>query len=82
MNVRVALAAPAVTGLNVIVNGMLLPAGIVNGSGMPPTVNTELFVLAALIVTFAPLADRLPETVPLAPTATLPAASVVGMTLS
>lgn len=82
VKVSVPLAAPAVVGLNVIVNGMLCPAGTVMGSDMPPMLNAELFVPAALIVTFAPLADKLPETVPLVPTTTLPAAKVVGVTLN
>lgn len=82
LNVSVPLAAPAIEGLNVIVNGMLWPAGTVRGRDIPPMLKTELFVPAALIVTFAPLADRLPETVPLVPTTTLPAARVVGLTLN
>jgi hypothetical protein len=44
--------------------------------------NTELFVLAAVTVTLAPLAVRLPDAVPLVPTTTLPTPSVVGATLS
>ena len=82
VKVSVPLAAPALVGANVIVNGTFWPAGTVRGSDIPPMLNAELFVPAALIVTFAPLADRLPEIVPLVPTTTLPAARVVGVTLN
>jgi hypothetical protein len=41
-----------------------------------------LFELAAVIVTFAPLAFRLPDVVPLVPTTTLPTPSVLGVTFS
>jgi siroheme synthase len=82
VNVSEAIAAPEVVGLNVTVNGTLLPVGIVTGSDRPPTLNTELFVLAAVTVTFAPLAVRLPDAVPLVPTTTLPRPSVVGATVN
>ncbi len=55
---------------------------MVTGSDNPPTLNTELFVLAALTVTLAPLAVKLPEAVPLVPTTTLPNPRVAGATLS
>ena len=55
MNVSVAVTAPAVVGLNVTVNGTLCPAGMVTGSDSPPTLNTELFEVAAVTVTLAPL---------------------------
>jgi len=82
VNVSEAAAAPAVCGLKVTVNGALWPAGIVNGSERPPTLNTELFVLAPVSVTLAPLAARLPEAVPLVPATTLPRANVAGFTLN
>ncbi len=44
--------------------------------------NTELFVLAAVTVTVAPLALRVPAAVPLEPTWTLPRARVAGETVS
>jgi hypothetical protein len=44
--------------------------------------NAELFELTAVTVTFAPLAVRVPEPVPLEPTATLPRFRVVGLTVS
>ena len=80
--VRVALTDPTVWGLKVIVNGTLVPAAIVAGSESPPRLNTELLVLAAVIVTFAPVAARVPEVVPLVPSSTLPRASVVGLIAS
>src|SRR5262249_12814192 len=82
VNVKVALAAPVVVGLKVTVNGMLCPTGIVTGSDNPPTLKTELFVLAAVTVTLAPLAVSVPDPVPLVPTTTLPSASVSGATVS
>ena len=63
-------------------NGTLFPAAIVTGNDNPPTLNTELLELAAVTVTLAPLAVKLPDAVPLVPTTTLPRARVVGLTLS
>jgi hypothetical protein len=54
----------------------------VTGNVKPPTLNAELFVLAAVTVTSAPLALRLPDPDPLFPTATLPKARVAGLTPS
>ena len=82
VNVSDAVAAPAVFGLKVTVNEALLPAGIVSGSERPPTLNTELFVLAVVTVTLAPLAAKLPEVVPLTPVITLPRSSVAGVTVN
>ncbi len=82
VTVNVALADPTAVGLNVIVNGTLCPAGIVTGSDSPLIVKAELFVLAAVTVTLAPLAFKLPEPVPLPPLTTLPMASVDGEILS
>ena len=65
-----------------MVNGTLCPAGIVTGSDNPLIVNAELFVLAAVTVTLAPLAFKLPEPVPVPPLTTLPMASVDGEILS
>jgi hypothetical protein len=45
-------------------------------------IKTELFVLAAVTVTLAPLAVSVPVAVPLEPTVTLPRARVLGDTLS
>ena len=63
--IKVALAAVAVCGLKVMLNAALCPDGIVTGSERPPTLKTELFVLAAVTVTLPPLALKLPEAVPL-----------------
>jgi len=82
VKVSVAVAAPVTRGLNVTVKEALWPAGIVTGSESPPTLKAELFELAAVTVTFAPLAVRLADAVPLVPTTTLPRAKVVGVTPS
>jgi len=82
VNVRVAVALPVTVGLNVIVKFALCPAAIVWGSENPPIVKTELLVLAAVTVTLAPLALRVPVAVPLDPTVTLPTLRVVGDTVS
>ena len=55
---------------------------IVAGNERPPTLNTELFEVAAETVTLPPLAVRVPDAVPLVPTTTLPRASVAGVTAS
>jgi hypothetical protein len=68
--------------VNFTVKGTLCPAAIVAGSDKPLTVKTELFVVAAVTVTLAPLALRLPDAVPLSPTTTLPRESVDGLTES
>lgn len=82
MKVSVALTAAETCGLKVTVNEVLWPAGMVTGSARPPTLNTELFELTAVTVTFAPLAVRFPDAVPLVPTTTLPRPRVVGETVS
>lgn len=82
VKVSVALAAPALCGLKVTVNGTLWPAEIVRGSDNPPTLNAELFELAAVTVIPTLPADRFPVAIPLAPAATLPKLRVVGLTPS
>lgn len=82
LKVKVALTEAATAGLNVTVNGTLWPAAIVVGIDKPPTVNTELFVLAPVIVTLAPVALSVPEADPLLPTTTLPRDSDAGDTES
>ena len=82
VNVSVAPAEPATVGLNVMVKEALCPAPIVWGRENPPIVKTELFVLAPVTVTAAPLAVTVPFAVPLDPTVTLPNASVPGDTPS
>jgi hypothetical protein len=82
VKVKVPLAVPVAVGLKVTVNGTLWPAAIVAGRDNPLMVNTALFEVAAVTVTLAPLAVRVPDAVPLVPTTTSPRASVVGETLS
>jgi|SRR6202046_2431845 hypothetical protein len=82
VKVSVAVAAADTCGLKVTVKEALWPAGIVTGSARPPTLNTELLELAAVTVTFEPLAVRVPVAVPLVPTTTLPTPRVVGVTVS
>lgn len=60
----------------------LLPAEIVTGKESPLRLNTELLIPAAVIVTSAPLAVRVPVLLPLFPTITLPKPRVVGFTVS
>ena len=80
VKVSEALAAPFTCGLKVTVKDALCPAGIVSGSAKPPTLKAELFVVALLTVTLAPLAVRLPDALPLVPTTTLPRPRVPGET--
>jgi hypothetical protein len=79
-NVQVALADPAVTGLNLTVKDTLLPDAIVTGKGRPLSVNAALFVLTDVTVTLPFVAVSVPVVVPLCPTATLPTARVDGLT--
>jgi hypothetical protein len=55
---------------------------IVTGSVNPLMLNAELLELAAVTVTLAPLAVKLPDAVPLFPTTTLPTGSGFGVALS
>jgi hypothetical protein len=80
--VKVPLAAPVAVGLKVTVNGTLWPAAIVEGRDNPLMVNTALFEVAAVTVTLAPLAVRVPDAVPLVPTTTLPRAKLVAERVS
>jgi len=82
VNVRVAPSAPATCGLNVTLNAALCPDGMIIGNDKPLIVNRELFVLAAVTVTFEPLAFRLPETVPLVPATTFPTAMGAGVAVN
>lgn len=82
VKVSVALAAPVAVGVKVTVKGTLLPAAIVVGSVSPLIVKTELFKLAAVTLTVAPVAVSVPDAVPFVPTTTLPTARVVGLTVS
>lgn len=82
MKVSVADRAPTAVGVKVTVKFVLAPAASVFGSVSPLTVKTELLMLAAVIVTLAPLAVSVPLAVPLDPTVTVPTAIVVGETLN
>ena len=78
----VALAVPATVGLKVMLKDVLWPAEMVVGRARPPMVNWVLFVLAAVKVTPAPLALRVPEAEPLVPATTLPKLKLDGVTMS
>jgi hypothetical protein len=82
VKVKVAASAPATTGLKVTVNDALAPATMVTGSDRPLITKRELFELAAVTVTFAPLAVRLPVADPLVPATTLPIAMGAGVAVS
>jgi len=82
VKVTVPLAIPDAVGPNVTVNEVLLPAAIVVGRVRPVIVKLELFVLAPLTVTLAPLAVRVPVAEALLPTTTLPKLRPVGVTAS
>ena len=58
----------------------VLAAAMVTGSDNPPTLKTELFVVAPVTVTLAPVAVRLPDAVALEPSTTLPNGRVPGLT--
>lgn len=79
VTVSVPVNDPAVCGLKVTVTGRLAPAAMVTGRDRPPIVKTELFVLAAVTVTFAPVAFRVAVPAALVPSTTLPKASVDGV---
>jgi len=55
---------------------------MVTGRESPPRLKTELFVLAAVTVTFAPVALSVPDADPLLPTFTVPAFKVDGEIVS
>lgn len=82
VKVSVALAAPAVCGLNVTENGTLWPSGIVTGNEIPLNVNAVLSELPAVTVTLPPLALSEPDAVPLLPINTLPSPRGAGLTES
>jgi hypothetical protein len=80
VKVKVALAAPLACGLKFTVNGALWPTSIVAGKDNPLNVKRELLLLAAVIITFAPVAVKFPVAVPELPTVTLPKLNVPGVT--
>lgn len=77
-----AVAAPDVSGLKVMENEALCPAGIIIGKESPPMLKTELFVVAPVTVISAPVAARVAVADPLEPTTTLPRFNVLGLTVS
>jgi len=82
VNVKLELSVPATRGLYVIVNDALCPAAMTVGSDKPPIAKRELLELAAVTVTFTPVAVRVPVAVPLVPVNTLPTATGTGAALS
>ena len=78
VTVNVALIVPTVCGLKVMVNETLCPADMVTGNDSPPMLYTELFVDAAVTVTFAPEAVSCPDAEPLFPSVTVPRLRVEG----
>ena len=79
MNESVAVREPVAVGRNATEKGTVCPAAIVAGSERPVSVKAELLELAALMVTLAPVALRLPDAVAVPPTVTLPRLSTVGV---
>jgi hypothetical protein len=65
--------------VKVTLKGRLCPAVITAGSDNPPMVKSELLEVTDLTVTFAPLAFRLPEALPVEPTKTLPNVRLEGV---
>jgi len=81
-NEAVPEAAPVACGVNVTVNGKLLPAVMVVGKEMPLRVNSELLRLTEETVTLAPVALSVAGRLALVPTTTFPKARLVGLTAS
>jgi hypothetical protein len=79
-NESVAEAVPDVAGLNVTAKEVFWPAARVVGKEIPESSNSLLLMLAAEMVTDAPLASRVPFSEPLAPTTTLPKSKLAGET--
>jgi anti-sigma factor RsiW len=75
-------AVPLLCGVNRAEKETRWPAGIVKGKRNPVTVNSELEVVADETVTLVPLAARLPPTLLLVPTVTLPKLRVEAPKLS
>lgn len=75
-------AEPLLCGLNIIVKVAVFPAWIVSGKVIPLIVYSALLVPAEDTTTLEPLADNVPFTLLLLPTATLPKLIDVGETAS
>ena len=63
-------------------NGAFCPARMVTGSPNPLIAKRELLDVAAVTVTFDPVAVRLPDAVPLRPAKTVPSAIGAGLAVS
>ena len=81
-NVMVPDAAPLAVGLNVSVKETLWPAARVNGREIPFMPNSGLVVATEETVTPAPLAVRVPVSLFVVPTVTLPKFALAGVTVS
>lgn len=79
IKVSVALAAPATFGVKVTLKGRPCPAAMTAGSDNPLMVKSELLEVTDVTVTFAPVALRCPEALPVEPTKTLPNARLDGV---
>src|SRR5713101_5763229 len=73
-------AAPLDWGAKLTVNEMLLPAARVTGRESPLTVNSDVLMLAPVIVMLEPPAVRDADKFLLCPTVTLPKFNVAGLT--
>ena len=81
-NDALAEAAPLDCGVKLMVNETLLPAARVTGSERPLTANSEVLILAAVIVMLEPLAVREVGKDLVCPTVTLPKFKAPGLTAS
>ena len=81
-NERVAEAVPLLCGVKATEYETLWPAAIVVGSDMPLRANSELLLLADVIVTLVPDAVNFPLCEAVEPTVTFPKDALVGDTLS
>jgi len=73
-------AAPLACGVNITVNDADWPGGIVNGSGGPPTANSEVPAEAEETTTLDPVAVSVAVMEWLWPTITLPKFKAPGLT--
>ena len=81
-NDRVADAVPLLCGVKATEYDILCPAAIVVGSDMPLRVNSELLLVADVMVTLAPPAVKVPLFEAVDPTVTFPKDALEGERLS
>ena len=81
-NERVAEAVPLLCGVKATEYDTLWPAASVLGSDMPLSTNSELLLLADVMVTLAPPAVSFPLCDAVEPTVTFPKDALVGERLS